>query len=231
VTDPVPTKTILDDVLRELNQRLRDDRHDDNKILSLLKHPAALVTLTFALTTGVGGCLASHWQQSEWEHEQRQLNNRRQIEVKYKIVDDLTAAVADTTTAAQEVLYLAYWDVPNRKVEMAERRKYWQTSSRTWRVSSKRLQVALATQFAKPIAESFDQLLQKRSDWGNDITGLLNASPTITAPLPGARATLDEVTATVLQLRELTSQMLVEVRRDEAQAAMTDTGRFRLFKP
>lgn len=206
----------FDEILTELSHRLNAPKPSRFSVSTALKHPAAIVVLTFLFTTLVGGFLSSSWRRSEWEHEQRRQNVRREIDLKYKIVDDLTTAVAETTTGAEEVLLLAYWDVPNKKEETAERRKYWQTSSRAWRVASKRLQVALATHFSQAVANSFDRLLTERREWGNDITNLLNETATIKAG--SSDTVLPKVRESITHLAELTKQMTGEIREDESRA-------------
>jgi hypothetical protein len=225
--------TDFDKVIAELARRLSDENKASKRasLSALFKHPATLLVLTFALTSVVGGSLASSWQRSEWVDQQVRINIQREVEQKYKLVDDLTAAVAEATTGAEEVLVLTYWDLPNLKSEWLERQKYWRTSSRSWRVASKRLQASIAAHFAPRVVSAFDQLILDRKQWGNDITSLLASPMQVRSSLQEMSAkTLKDVNDTIQHLKSTTELMVSEIHSDEQKAWEAEPRSRALFK-
>src|SRR6185503_19167642 len=90
------------------------------------------------------------------------------------IADEVTKAIAETATAADDVLALFVWDAGEPRAV----KESWRQSSRNWRISSKTLLPKLVAYFRNPEARSlFDQINSNRTLIGNKITNLLDDYP------------------------------------------------------
>jgi hypothetical protein len=146
------------------------------------QHPAVLLILGFALTSALGGGLTFLWQNKanakqesraaqQRDFEQKQAARQRLIQQKSALLDDVAKAVAETNTAAEDILDA--FERSNRRA-YPERLKYWQSEgSRKWRVASKLLIPRLNSTFRdKHVNACFQKLLGHRAYIGNDIANL-----------------------------------------------------------
>ena len=146
------------------------------------QHPAVLLILGFALTSALGGGLTFLWQNKanakqesraaqQRDFEQKQAARQRLIQQKSALIDEVAKAVAETSTAAEDILDA--FERSNRRA-YPERLKYWQSEgSRKWRVASKLLIPKLNSTFRhKQVNACFQTLIGHRSYIGNDIANL-----------------------------------------------------------
>lgn len=146
------------------------------------QHPAVLLILGFGLTSLLGSGLTFLWQNKanakqesraaeQRDFEQRQNSRQRLIQQKYLLVDEVAKAVAETSTAAEDILDA--WDRANKQA-YPERLKYWQVEgSRKWRVANKTLIPKLSSTFRDPqVGAIFDKIIEHRSYIGNYIVNL-----------------------------------------------------------
>jgi hypothetical protein len=156
-----------------LTHRRRQNQSSASKFFA---HPAILLLLGFLFTGVVGGLLANYWKAREWENQQRYLAKQRGLEKKYAVIDEALKAVAETNTAAEDVLAGYSWTEWHQK-EADQRRENWLATSRKWRISSKIVRQKLAAYFVNPdVLSQFDQIISTRRQVGNIITNLLTRS-------------------------------------------------------
>lgn len=172
-------KEILDTLEKEsLKKELIEEL--EKKKFSLgewLEHPAVLLVLAFFLTGAAGTWLTKYWQGKEWNRQQSYLIQQRILDLRYGILDDITKAVASTNTSAEDLLalYTYTWkgDLKTRQKEEEERMKYWQETSRNWRISSKVLSQKLAVYFQNTEAvPKFEKIIEERNDLGVNVSNL-----------------------------------------------------------
>lgn len=203
---------------------LNDLKPSESGFFEFLKHPAVLLILGFILTTLAGGWLTSNWQSREWYNQQLYLARQRELDQKYAITDQLTKAVGQSVTAADDVLAMFYWEgsPKARSTDEKEIREYWRQSSRAWRVDSSSLVPKLAAHFKnRRIIEAFDEIVGKRLLIGNKIKNLLGdldlSSRTMHTD-PGIRARASETLDLDNELREalrtLAATMVTEILED-----------------
>lgn len=156
--------SLKNDILKEL-------KGADSKFGKVAQHPAILLVLSFIFTTGLGAWLTSRWQRSEWDRQQVFLAQQRNLDQKRATADEVTKAIAETATAADDVLALFVWDDGEPRAV----KESWRQSSRNWRISSKTLLPKLVAYFRNPEARSlFDQINSNRTLIGNKIRNLLD---------------------------------------------------------
>jgi hypothetical protein len=148
-----------------------------NSFWKAAQHPAILLVLGFALTTGLGSFLTYKWQSranekqaerqtQQQKYDQDQSTRQRTIQQKYELTDEVVRAVAETNTAAEDILVAFQWNPKDRRA-FPERTKYWQEASRKWRVESKILIQKLVFRFTdQKIGSSFQAIVEKRKDVG-----------------------------------------------------------------
>jgi hypothetical protein len=163
---------------KEILAELKAD--EPPSLTKVAQHPAVLLILGCALTTGVGSFLTYKWQlraserqaeraAQQQKFEQGESARQRTIQQKYELTDQVIRAVAETNTAAEDMLKAFGWNQQDRKA-YPERMKYWQESSRKWRVDSKMLIQKLAFRFKDPqISASFQNIIDMRKDLGVSI--------------------------------------------------------------
>jgi hypothetical protein len=138
-----------------------------------LKHRAGLVVLGFLLTTLAGSWLTYFWSNRQWDQQQSYLAEQRALDKKYELVEKAFKAVAETNTAAEDILAAFTWGHPQTK-ELDEIKGFWQTKSREWRISSQVLRQNLAISFKdQEVLSSFEKVIQTRRLLGVIVTRLL----------------------------------------------------------
>jgi hypothetical protein len=176
---------------REVREQLGIDSTRENGLSRVLKHPAFLLMLGFLLTGLVGGCLTEYWKNEEAKNQRSYLLQQRLLDKRYELFGKTFNAVAKTTTAAEDILASQTWGRWS-PAEIREFKSHWIATSREWRVSSKILDQELAIYFANPeIRATFDQIIEKRLEMGNDITNLLRSSESPTGDATTRKAALD----------------------------------------
>lgn len=134
-------------------------------IPKFFQHPAVLLVIGFAITGWVGARLANHWQQQEWDRQQKIQNNeweRQQlrlidihgIDLKYKIIDEITKAIGDRNAAAKGILSPLQQNLNDQQLIQAEKEPLvsWEKVSHDWRVNSQILKLKIATYIGDPDA-------------------------------------------------------------------------------
>lgn len=155
--------------LRPRTTRTRPRR---TAISTFFKHPAVLLLLGFLSTGVLGASLASFWKSREWHNEQRYLFGQRALQKKYELTEEAFKAVAETTTAAENVLALYAFNGSDE--DFKTQRAAWDKSSQTWRIESKVLREKLETYFHNAgLVPKFDEIIKDRRYLGNIITQLL----------------------------------------------------------
>jgi hypothetical protein len=134
---------------------------EKSKVPAFLQHPVTLLFLGFVLTTGLGTIITLTWKYLEWENEQEYLKTQAQcdrerqtrseeIKQKYEVKDEIIKRVAETNTAAEEILLYFQMEPARRQKLQEERTKYWQEATRTWRIDEKILKQRLLLRFEDP---------------------------------------------------------------------------------
>ena len=143
-----------------------------SRLSVFFKHPAVLLLLGFVSTSVVGTMLTETWKSREWRNQQGYLFAQRALEKRYALIDETVKAVAETNTAAEDVLASYTWNW--NPGDLKQRRAKWLEGSWSWRVNSKVISQALSTYFANPrVSSRFDDIIRKRRQLGNIITNLL----------------------------------------------------------
>lgn len=183
-----------EDLKKQVLKELRPEEPPDD---GLLKHPATLLVLGFALTTIFGTIITSCWKYKEWQNEQEYLKTQSQcdrerltkteeIKQKYEVKEAVIKGVSETNTAAEEILRYLLLDPARRDKEGADRVVYWKEASRNWRINSKILTQRLVFRFRDPrVTGTFDEITRYRSWVGNTIDNqqeALSAGKGICAP-------------------------------------------------
>jgi hypothetical protein len=147
----------------------------ESKRWKFLAHPALLLLIGFIFTTVLGTVFSSCWQNRQSSLEQDRLTRQAVIKQKYEIKDEVIKAVAETNTAAEDVLASYGWGPHDsrRRTDAPERLEKWQNASASWRTKSKILAENLSFRFNDPrILGILEQITTKRSDVGSRIQNL-----------------------------------------------------------
>lgn len=143
----------------------------ESRVSKFLKHPAVLLLLVFFFTTGLSSWLTYFWNRRQWDNEQSRLSNQHELDKKYSLIETVIRNVAETNTAAEDVLEYYPWKNPKQIREVTAN---WRKKSREWRVNSKVLRQDLAIFFLDTeVVKSFEELVQKRRQLNRDITNLI----------------------------------------------------------
>jgi hypothetical protein len=113
----------------------------------------------------------------EWHNQQDYIAANHEHEYKHEIADEATKAIAETYTAANDILRLLIWheDPEKRKEVEIEQKKDWEQASRKWRIASRTLLPKLEAHFKdRIIHETFENIIVNRKQLGNLITNLLD---------------------------------------------------------
>lgn len=203
------------------------------KLRKTAQHPAVLLILGFGLSTLLGSALTFLWQNKanakqesravqQRDFEQKQSSRQRLVQQKYGLVDDVAKAVAETNTAAEDIL-----DALDRANHTAypERLKYWQSEgSRKWRVASKILIPKLTSTFRdKQVNEIFQKIIEHRAYIGNDIANLQTLQRSLGWQGMNNHKEVEEfkkdaltnINQMALELGNLTNVMVSEIKVDE----------------
>jgi hypothetical protein len=183
-----------------------------SSISKFFSHPAILLIFGFFLTGIVGSALTSYWSDRQWSNQQSYLERQRLLEKKFDLIDQTIKAIAETNTAAEDVLATSFW-AGWQKEEITERRARWETSSHEWRVASKSLYPKLEIYFTNPdIPSTFNNIMVNRNQLGNKITNLLAGKiPPGTPANTLADEALKQTIENIELLKKLGSLMAKEV--------------------
>jgi hypothetical protein len=148
-------------------------------------HPAVLILVSFLCTGIVGSALTYWWDSSEWDRQQMRLKEDRLLERRYQLMDDVAKAVSETNTAGEDIIALFKWERSRQELarEERERRQFWVTTSRNWRITSKILQSQLDVRFGMDASRAFENVVVLRRGYGNRITTLLSDPASIQSRL------------------------------------------------
>jgi hypothetical protein len=141
----------------------------------LLGHPAFLLVVGFLFTTVLGAMFSSCWQNTQSELDRKRITREEVIKQKYEIKDDVIKSIAETNTAAEDLLASYGWDPRDsrRKVDAIARLQKWQQASANWRTRSKILAESLRFRFNSPdVLRIFREITTRRSDVGSRIQSL-----------------------------------------------------------
>jgi hypothetical protein len=145
------------------------------------QHPAILLLLGFAFTTACGAALTSCWKTREWENEQSYLRAQtncerervtrlEEVKQKYEVKDEIIRRVAETNTAAEEILNYFLMDTARRDQEKSDRITYWKDASRNWRINEKILKQRLLLRFTDTnVSQLFQEIVTYRNLVGVNI--------------------------------------------------------------
>jgi hypothetical protein len=144
-----------------------------------LAHPALLLVAGFVLTGVIGEKLTQHWKNEEAINQRTYLQQQRLLDKRYELLERTLSAVAQTNTAAEDILASRTW--PNWSAgERREFKSRWQTTSREWRISSTILHQELGVYFANhQIPQTFGEIEDVREYLGNEITNLTRSGKLI----------------------------------------------------
>jgi hypothetical protein len=217
-----------------IQKAVEDARGRTGKRDSLLRHPAALVVLTFLLTGAIGSMLTSLWQTRQWRREQTYAAAQDLTGERVAVMNLTTEAIAESFTAAEDVLHLVAWNwSPGSPVlSLKERSAAWIAASRQWRVQEKVLLARVDATFdgARPNVV-LHRIIDRRQYLGNDIQNLLALADQVAATgkvTPEQEATIEkhrnnalllihETTGTGGLLSQLTSAMVAQIRPEKPQ--------------
>jgi hypothetical protein len=218
---------------KRLKQEILDELGEERSPWSdWLAHPVTLLVLGFLFTAVVGGRLTSSWQGAEWTRQQNVLEAQRDLEAqraegskalerKYALVDEVTQAVSETLTAAEDVLALPSYELgPSQQ---PNRLHYWQETSRMWRIKSKAIRQRIHAQFRNPdVHASLTTIVEKRKVLGRDIMNLIGAlTPPATPRQPnGASKGIDVEQAGEL-VEEITNELFRLTQLMVAEASVS----------
>lgn len=232
---------VLADLKRQdLKKEILDElKRKGSSVGEFLKHPAFILLAGFILTTVMGTWLSSYWQDRQWKGQQEYLKSQSDIErtrltrqglikEKYDIRDQTIKAIAEASTAAEDMLESFTWqlDDSRRTTDAPERARYWQEASRNWRINSKTLAQKISFRFNKPeVLKTFDHITEIRAAVGNKIQilkrrveeskGSVLADEQFQRDVYAVNGQINEV---VRLAQELMKVMTEEIREDESRA-------------
>jgi len=150
-----------------------EEKKSTSKIADFFSQ-AGLLFVGFLLTTLAGSILTHIWSTRESENQQSRIGRQHAFELRYVIVDKMLKTVAETDTAAEDILRTYEWT--NWKTsEIVESRKNWLAKSREWRIVSQVVEEEIFINFSNPqVSTNFAQVMENRYQVGNSITNLLN---------------------------------------------------------
>lgn len=200
-----------------------------SRFREFIKHPATLLVLGFVFTTFLGTIVSSVWKYWEWENEQGYLKTQTQcererqtrseeIKQKYEVKDEIIKRVAETNTAAEEILLYFQMDPPRRKLLQAERTNYWQVASRDWRINEKILRQRSLLRFQNQNVTGLLEEITRYRGWVginiNNQQEKLSADGTVCKPIVSQAALcMNHVTQELMP--QLIGIMNDEIRADE----------------
>jgi hypothetical protein len=201
---------------------LEDLRKQESRPSRIFKHPAVLLVLAFLMTTCLGTGLTLWYQSREWNRQQTYLAQQHYLDEKRASADEVAKAIAETVTAADDMLSLFYWDAS--KAEEMKRRENWERTSLGWRTSAYTLPPKINTYFKNDqIPKAFEEIAQRRSLIGNSITNLLAdydadkrkalGSPDTQRIAGDALGKLNEIRKQLGRLAELMSREILDDRK------------------
>lgn len=174
------TESLREDIRKTL-------RPPERSRLSDFQRQLVMLFLGFLLTSVVGGVLTFYWKKKESDNQRTYLAARQNLEKQYAVMNSTAQEVATTVAAVDDVLS-TYYDNEWSQTEIDERRKNWNSTSRTWRIKAELLNVEIDSAFSDTeINALFQQLVHKRTVLGNMITNLPRSKDKIAADKTLAR--------------------------------------------
>jgi len=222
LTEAVNLESAKQEVITELSEK-------ESGTHRFLKHPVTLLALGFVFTTLLGTIVTSWWKHREWENEQgylkaqtqcerERLTRSEEIKQKYEVKDEIIKRVAETNTAAEDILLFFEMDHVRQAREQNERTKYWQEATRAWRINEKILRQRLQLRFEnRHINELFDQLTKYRGWVGINID---NQQERVSTRVPICREIVNQANAcmghvTVTMMPDVIKLMNQEILQNE----------------
>lgn len=171
---------LISEIVSQIRDQLKQDQKASwpKRISKFFQHPAFLLVLGFAITGLIGGLLANRWQRKEWDRQQEIQKNeweRQQlrtldihgIDLKYRIIDELTKAIGERNAAAKGILSPLEQELNHQQLiqEEKERLASWEKVSNDWRVNSQILKLKIATHIkAQDAAKIFEEISEVERD-------------------------------------------------------------------
>jgi hypothetical protein len=156
-------------ILQELGQTSRFKR--------LSHHPASLVVLTFALTTGLGSWLTSRWQRVDQKHQSLLQTRQRAYEQKYQVATETAKAIGEIHAATTAVLSALQIDnYAMRRPELKRTVPKWRIAKNEWLVNQAVLTGKIAANFqdqSNDVIQDFDEIFYSYKSVNVDIGNVL----------------------------------------------------------
>ena len=203
----IETEHLKAEIRREL-----EAKDGKSRVSRFFGHPVALLIIGFLLTGILGGGVTYFWNERASKNQRVYLEKRTLLENKYKVLDEVTEAVAQTTTAAEDVLANYAWNWDEKTI--AYRKDNWEKASRDWRIRSKIIKPKLRIYFKDArVYSTFDQIVSKRRQAGIAITNLL-------APPSDLKARKHDTEVLPKQALSLVDEMLSQLEQLEIFMAL-----------
>lgn len=187
---------LKDDIRKELQPPTPDPR------FSGFQQQLILLLLGFFLTAVVGGALTAWWKSRDAKNQRQYLAEQRALDKTYSLIAKTSQEVATTIAAADDVL-AGYYGSGWSSKEIDERRDNWTRTSRTWRINCQVLRAEMAASISDPtVVKSFDEIIKKRRQLGNDIVNLPRGKKAIVQD-KALRQELDEANTLINEIAEL----------------------------
>lgn len=224
--------SLKEDVETELEFGTRAKR-----ISKFFQHPAVMLVISFIITGVIGAFLANVWQSREWERQQKlqgkewerqqlRLLDLHGIDVKYKLIEEITKSIGERNAAARGVVSPLAQNFSNQQLieEEKERLTNWQKVSTEWRANSQVLKLKIATHIKnQDAAKYFDQIIDKERSIAVGVTMVKNELSKYNGAKieKDERQQLDGILSTI-EKSEQDLKKLVEVIAGEAGTEMTN---------
>jgi hypothetical protein len=161
------------EIRHKIENQDKNRKPTESRFSKLFQHQAVLLALGFFFTTCAGSWLTYYWKSRESIREREYLETQHILQKGYEVLDSVVQAVAETKTAAEDVIANYQWK-NWRKNELDARRSNWLESSRKWRINSNILQTRLLILFPNSkVQDHFKSIVMERRLVGNIITNLL----------------------------------------------------------
>jgi len=148
---------------KEILAALRSNSLSDHA-LDLLKHPAFITFVSFALTGLIGAWLAHRWQTNEWNRQQSQQIRFHRIEEAYAIRDAVIKSVATHNAAIRSVTRALEYEPKMSKPGRDKMAQYLRDDRREWDAESEALRLKLSIYFADfpAVVDDYDAFIRRR---------------------------------------------------------------------
>jgi hypothetical protein len=149
IVGKIKSDSVTQLALRELGKTKR--------LQEFFKHPAALLFMGFVLTAIIGAGLTTYLQSREWDRQKLAEIEITRIEMKYKLIDDVTKSTAERNSAALGIIRPIMDERLSDKQlekEMTEPRKIWDRVDFEWGVASQIAEMRISTLVRSAKADS-----------------------------------------------------------------------------